>query len=216
MNYNIAMRYYIFAAKAYIVYQKEGNLSDRVLNFANFLRMHYGVYCDTPSYHLDDDVHVTNWNEYIKDCIEQAEYILLVCTKELKEKLVGQSHSRVEMTKSTGPYILSSTLNSLIETNPRTLPIILEEGSRKYIPTHLQSTTIYTISFDALSTAEYIDKLAAKKLLDEPKYKDLRSLVAKLLRQREIMKPVVAQTPPNLTSKLFCIVARAQMNISQL
>ena len=197
------MPFNIFAAKAYIVYQNEGNLSDRVLNFANFLRMHCGVNCDTTSYHLDK--HVTNWNEYIKDRIEKAEYILLVCTRKLNEKLIGQSHSRVEMTKSTGPYILSSTLNSLIETNPKTLPIILEEGSRKYIPSHLQSTTIYTISFDALSTVEHIDKQAAKKLLDEPKYKDLRSLAAKLLRQLEIMKPVVAQTPPNLTSKAFVL-----------
>ena len=176
--------------------------------------MHCGVNCDIASYHLDDDV--TNWNEFIKEGIKKVEYILLVCTKELNEKLTGQSHCRVEMTTSTGPFILSSTLNSLLETNPRTLPIILEEDSRKYIPTHLQSTTIYIIPFDGLSTAEYIDKQAAKKLLDMPKYKGLRSLTAKLLRQREILKPTVAQIPPNLTSKIFCVVARAQIDIPQV
>lgn len=168
------------------------------------MRIHCGVNCDTTSYHLDKDV--TNWNEYIKDRIEDTEYILLVCTKELKEKLVGQSHSRVEMTKSIGPYILSSTLNSLLETKPKTLPIILEEGSRKYIPTHLQSTTIYNIEFNTLPTAEYIDKQEADRMLDIPKHKDLRSLVAKLLRQPEVTKPKVKPHPPDLTSKIFCAV----------
>ena len=158
------------------MYQNEGNLSDDVVNLANFLCFHCGVNCDITSYHLDENV--TNWNEFIKGCIEKAEYILLVCTKTLSEKLVGQSHSRVEMTTLTGPYILSSTLNSLIEANPRTLPIILEESNRKYIPTHLQSTTIYTISFGTLPAKQAVE------ILDMPKYKDLRSLVARLLTHK--------------------------------
>ena len=163
------------------MYQNEGNLSGDVINLANFLRFHYGVDCDITSYHLVKDV--TNWNEFIKNCIEKAEYILLVCTKALNEKLTCQSHSRVEMTALTGPYILNSTLNSLLETNPKTLPIILEEGSRKYIPTHLQSTTIYTISFDTLPNADCINEQAAKKILDMAEYKDLKSLIARLLGQ---------------------------------
>ena len=175
------------------------------------MRTDCGINCDIASYHLDEDV--TNWSKFIEDGIKNAEYILLVCTKELNEKLTGQSHCRVEMTTSTGPYILSSTLNSLLETNTKTLPIILEEGSRKYIPTHLQSTTIYIIPFGALPSAKCIEQ---KGLLDMPEYKDLRSLTAKLLHQRQIEKPTVAQTPPNLTSKVFGVVARAQIDIPQI
>ena len=117
------------------MYQNKDDISGHVVNLANFLHMYYGIDCDTTSYHLNKDV--TNWNEFIKDRIEKAEYILLVCTKALNEKLTCQSHSRVEMTTSTGPHILSSTLNSLLETNPKTLPIVLEESSRNYIPRHL-------------------------------------------------------------------------------
>ena len=163
------------------MYQNKDDISGHVVNLANFLHMHCGIDCDTTSYHLNKDV--TNWNEFIKGRIEKAEYMLLVCTKELNEKLTCQSHSRVEMTALTGPYILNSTLNSLLETNPKTLPIILEEGSRKYIPTHLQSTTIYTIAFDTLPNADRINEQVAKKILDMAEYKDLKSLVARLLCQ---------------------------------
>ena len=167
------------------MYQNEGNLSDCVVNLASFLRFHCGVDCDVTSYHLDEDV--TNWNEFIKDRIEKAEYILLVCTKALSEKLVGQCHSRVEMTTSTGPYILSSTLNSLLENNSKTLPIILKESNRKYIPTHLQSMTFYTISLGTIPNAECITKQAVKEMLDMPKYNGLRSLVARLLHWPEVV-----------------------------
>ena len=169
------------------MYQNEGNLSGDVINLANFLRFHYGVDCDITSYHLAKDV--TNWNEFIKDRIEKAEYILLVCTKALNEKLTCQSHSRVEMTTLIGPHILSSTLNSLLETNPKTLPIILEESSKKYIPRHLQSMTVYTISFGTL--ADYITEQTAMEILDNPKYKHLRSLVAKLLHSPEVVASAV-------------------------
>ena len=185
------------------MYQKEGNLSEHVINIADFLCCHCGVNCDISSYHLDKDV--TNWNEFITDHIKKAEYILLVCTKELNKKLTGQSHSRVEMTKSTGPHILSSALNSLLENNPRALPIITEGGNRNYIPTLLQSTTVYTISLDALSSAITANQ-EAEKILNDFKYKDFRSLVAKLIDQPEVEKPRVAQHQPNLTSKIFCII----------
>ena len=171
------------------MYQNEGNLSGGIIKLANFLRFHCGVDCDITSYHLNKDV--TNWNEFIKDRIEKAEYILLVCTKALNEKLTCQSHSRVEMTTSTGPHILSSTLNSLLETNPKTLPIILEESSRKYIPRHLQSMTVYIISFDTLPNADCITEQTATEILDNPKYKDLRSLVAKLLHSPEVVASAV-------------------------
>ena len=172
------------------MYQKEGNISEHVINLANFLRCGCGVNCDITSYHLDENV--TNWNDFITNHIRKAEYILLVCTKELNEKLIGQSHSRVEMTESDGPYILSSTLNYLLENNPRVLPIITTEGSRNYIPTLLQSTTFYTISLDVLSSAISANQ-EAKKILNDPKFKNVKSLVAKLTDQPEIEKPKVAQ-----------------------
>ena len=175
------------------MYQNEGNLNGDVINLENFLRFHCGVDCDITSYHLAKDV--TNWNEFIKDRIEKAEYMLLVCTKALNEKLTCQSHSRVEMTTLTGPHILSSTLNSLLETNPKTLPIILEESSRKYIPRHLQSMTVYIISFDTL--ADYITEQTAMEILDNPKYKDLRSLVAKLLHLPEVASAVTTNKSMN-------------------
>ena len=169
------------------MYQNKDDISGHVVNLANFLHMHCGIDCDTTSYHLNKDV--TNWNEFIKGRIEKAEYMLLVCTKELNEKLTCQSHSRVEMTALTGPYILNSTLNSLLETNPKTLPIILEESSKKYIPRHLQSMTVYTISFGTL--ADYITEQTAIEILDNPKYKDLRSLVAKLFHSPEVVASAV-------------------------
>ena len=129
-----------------------------------------------------------------------------MCTKELKELMDGQSHNRVEMTRSTGPYILSSTLKSLLETKPKTLPVILEEDSREYIPSFLQSMTIYNISFNSLPDAQYTDEQDAKDVLDNnPQYKDLRSLVAKLSGQQEVEKPKVAPHPPNLTSKILFV-----------
>jgi len=185
------------------VYQNKGNLCDQVESLANFLRKCCGIKCDIPSYHLNEQV--TNWSEYIEKCINNSEYILLVCTKELKESLAGQSHNRVEMTRTTGPYILSSTLKSLLETKPKTLPVILEEGSRKYIPAFLRSTTIYTISFNSLPDAESTDEQATEDILNDLQYKDLRSLVAKLSGQQEIEKPEVAPHPPNLTSKTLFV-----------
>ena len=190
---------YIFAAKAFIVYQNKGNLCDQVYNFACFLRARCGVDCDVASYHLDKNV--TDWNNYIVERINNAEYILLVCTKELQEQLADhRHHKKVEMTKSSGPFILSTAFNSLLEGKPKTLPIILEEGSRKYIPTLLQSTTIYTIPFDSFTS---IDQQAAEGMLEDPNYKDLKSLVFKLCGQPEKVKPPVASQPPNLTSRII-------------
>lgn len=198
--YQLQCYYYIIIAKAYIVYQKEGNISEHVIKLAKLLRCGCGVNCDITSYHLNEDV--TNWNDSITDHIKKAEYILLVCTKELNEKLTGQSHSRVEMTESDGPYILSSTLNYLLENNRKVLPIITEEGSRKYIPKHLQSTTFYTISLDVLCSAISANQ-DAKKILNDSKYKNFKSLVAMLTDQPKVEKPKVAHKSPNLTSKIF-------------
>lgn len=166
------------------MYQNKGDFNDHVVNLAYFLRVHCGINCDITSYHLFEDV--INWNEFIKGRIERAEYILLVCSKELNEKLTGQHHSRVEMTESIGPHILSSTLNSLLQTKQKTLPIILEESDIKYIPTHLQSTTIYIISFNTLPNAESITEQEAKEIMDMAEHKDFKSLVARLLCQNTI------------------------------
>lgn len=160
--------------------------------------------CDIASYHLKKPI--ANWSKFIEGRIEDAEYILLVCTKELKEQLAGQSHNRVEMTNSTGPHILSSTLNVLLEYNPRTLPIILEEDSKNYIPMHLRSGTIYAIAFDSLPNADFMDKRAVMNILHSPEHKDLRSLVTRLLNQQEILKPPVASKPPDLTSKIILLL----------
>ena len=186
------------------MYQNEENLCDQVDNFVEFLRCHCAVDCDVASYHLDKDI--TNWDKHIEQCITtRAEYILLVCTKKLDEKLNGQCHSRVEMTRSSGPHILSTTLNSLLVTL-KTLPIVLDEHSKEYVPTSYKATTIYTISFGSLPTAATITKQDAKKILDMPEHKGLRSLVAKLLGQQEVVKPPVALQPPILTSKICLIV----------
>ena len=194
--------YYVFIAKVFIVYHNEGNLSNQVNNLADFLRARCGVDCDIASYHLDEDV--TDWNDYIVKCIKDAQYILLVCTKELQEQLADhQHHNRVEMTNSDGPCILSTALNFLLRGKPKTLPIILEEGSRKYIPTYLQSTTIYTIPFDYFTDAASIGQQAPEGVLEDPKYKDLRRLVSRLCGQSENLKPSVASQPPNLTSKII-------------
>ena len=184
------------------MYQNEGKIREHVIDLAEFLAK-CGVKCDIASYYLDENVN--DWNDFIAECITRTEYILLVCTKKLNEKLTGQSHSRVEMAKSDGPYILSSTLKSLLENSQGTLPIILEKGNRNYIPMFLQSTTIYTISLDALSSAISASQ-EPKEILNDSKYKDLRSLVARLTGQSEVEKPEVAQQPPNLTSKLFCML----------
>lgn len=106
------------------------------------------------------------------------------------------------MTYSIGPSILSNTLY-LLSTDKHTVPIILEEGDRKYVPRHLDQTSIYVVSFASLPDAESIDDHEVVRLLDNPQYKSLRSLVARLLGQNEIEKPIVAPHPPNLTSKVF-------------
>ena len=185
------------------MYQNKGDLCDQVHDFVDFLRFHCSVDCDVVSYYLNKNI--INWDKHIEQCIAGAEYILLVCTKELDERLNGQCHNRVEMTRSSGPHILSTTLNSLLVTS-KTLPIILEEHSKKYVPTSYKSTTIYTISFGSLPIAANTTKQEAKKILDMPEHKDLRSLVAKLLGQPEVVKPPVASNPPNLTSKICLIV----------
>ena len=179
------------------MYQNEGDISDYVINLANFLR-HCGVNCDIPSYHLNEDV--KDWDDFIAKCIEKAEYILLVCTKELNEKLTGQSHNKVEMINAGGPYIFSSTLKSLLAKSKKTLPVILEEGNKKYIPHLLQSTTIYTISLGALSDAISANQ-KAKKILNDSKFQNFKSLFARLTGQELVPKPEVAQSPPKLSSK---------------
>ena len=193
--------YCIFTAKAFIVYQNGGDLCNQVDNFSEILRTHCSVDCDVASYHLHEDI--TNWNVYIQQCIKCTECVLLVCTEELLERLNGQFHERIEMTRLSGPYILSTALQSLLETTSKILPVILDKQSKKYIPVYLQSTTNYTISFGSLPNAASIAKQDAEKILDMPKYKDFRSLVIKLLGQKEVIKPPVASEPPILTGKII-------------
>ena len=185
------------------MYQNEGDLCDEVHNFVDFLRFHCSVDCDVASYHLNKDI--TNWDRHIEECITHAEYILLVCTKQLDERLTGQHHNRVEMTRSSGPHILSTTLNSLLVTS-KTLPIILDENSKMYIPTSYKATTIYTIFLGSLPIAANTTEQDTKRILDMPEYQDLRSLVTKLLGRKEVVKPPVAPKPPDLTSKICFIV----------
>lgn len=194
---------FVHAAKAFIVYHNKDNLCDQVLYFADFLHF-FGITCDIPAYHLQEDI--INWSNFIEKQIKCAEYILLVCTKELNYLLRSQSHCEVRMTQLNGPHILNSTLNSLLKTK-FTLPIILELGSKKYVPTNLQETKIYTVSFDGLPDFKDNDQDSVKGMLDTmPQYTDLRSLVAKLLDQQEYKQPKVAPHPPDFTSKIFCTV----------
>ena len=143
------------------MYQNEGNLCDQVDNFVDFLRCHCAVNCDVALYHLDKDI--TNWDKHIKQCITRAEYILLVYTKELDERLNGHHLNRIEMTRLRGPHILSTTLNSLLVSS-KTLPIVLDEHSKEYVPTSYKATTIYTISFGSFPIAANTTEQDAKKI----------------------------------------------------
>ena len=118
------------------MYQNDGNLCDQVDNFSGILRT-CSIDCDVASYYLHKDI--TNWNVCIQQCIKYTKCILLVCTKELLERLNGQFQERIEMTRSSGPYILSTALQCLLETKPKILPIIVDKQSMEYIPAYLRS-----------------------------------------------------------------------------
>ena len=181
------------------MYQNNGNLCDQVDNFSDILRA-CAIDCDVASYYLHKDI--ANWNVCIQQCIKCTEYILLVCTKELLERLNGQSRERIEMTRSSGPYILSTALQCLLETKSKILPIILDEQSKKYIPAYLQSKTNYTISFGSLPDAASITKQDVEKILEQ---KDFKSLVVKLLGQKEVIKPPVASEPPIFKGEIILV-----------
>jgi len=186
------------------VYQDDTGLEEKVGQLANVLRW-IGVDCDCNLYHTTDNI--DNWDKWSQEQIQDAGFVLLVCTKPLYQKLNAKTNNKIQFS-CTG-YIQRNALSALVEKEPEHfLPIILSEDDKQYVPNSLSQGTINVIPCEEIARSYPRDDNPPTK--EERQYtikealtsKDFRRLVAKLTGQTEYEKPELAKKVPNLTSKL--------------
>ena len=170
------------------MYAKEENDpdGDQVLCLSNLL-IRCGISCEIDLYHTDDNI--LDWSNWVKDKLEQCNFIILVCSRTMFSALVERNdNARVEMAAA---YINRLTLKHYLEQGvQKYLPLCINDPPPNCIPPTLLGKTQYHFPYNKL-LSEIPEGTTAHEVLDYPDFASLRSLVATLTGQQETPIPSI-------------------------
>lgn len=198
---------------AFILYAKEDYdaYGEQVLQLSNLLN-NCGVHCDIDLYHLNDNI--PDWSFWVGKNLEyciasENSHIILVCSSTMITTLEERSdNARVEM---VGGYIDRLTLRHYLEKGAQQfLPIFINDDSlTDCVPPSLSGRTCYYFPYDKLTKIP--ENSTAKQILDHPDFASLRSLVATLTKQQEILSPPVGTGKLCVGCNENCIASYSQL-----
>lgn len=129
--------------KIFISYAHESSkLSDMVLNFSNYLRSR-GLDSEIDQY---EESPPEGWPKWMLRQIQQADYVLVVCSKLFYERsndFSGQSDGAGVKWETN---LILQQLYNINTNNIKFIPIFFDESSKDYIPLPLQPYTHYFIN----------------------------------------------------------------------
>lgn len=151
-----------------------------------------GINCDIDLYHINDNI--PDWSFWVgknlQYCIaSEHSHVILVCSPTMIATLEERSdNARVQMVAG---YIDRLALRHYLEEGAhKFVPLFINDDSLPgCVPPSLSGKTCYNFPYDKLT--EIPDNATAKQILDHPDFASLRSLVATLTKQQEILSPAV-------------------------
>ena len=205
--------YFLYTGfSAFILYSKEENdpYGDQVLCLSNLL-CNCGINCDIDLYHTNDNI--TDWSFWVGKSLEyhissQYSYVILICSPIMISTLEERNdNARLEMVAG---YIDRLTLRHYLQIGAqRVLPVFINNRPDEYVPPNLSGRTRYHFLYDKL--AEMPVDTPAQEVLNHPDFASLRSLVATLTGQQEILPPGIgpgkSQIVDSSIRETSCIVA---------
>lgn len=158
--------------KVFISYcQQNKEFSDIVFNFANKL-IDEGIDVILDQYIQSPP---EGWPRWMENSIEQADFVIMVCTEEYNNRVMGKTESGVGRGVKWEGNIIYQHLYNGDSLNTRFIPIVFCDNDIKNIPKSIQGATYYNVNnseeFDALYW-----RLRGINPMEKPKLGKLRPL----------------------------------------
>ena len=174
---------------------------DDIVDLADILR-HCGFNCMVDHYVGE---HPPNWNLWTEQKIRESQYVLLVYTPTLAERMKSPQDHTLNMAK--GKYYANMIVNLVHP--PKFIPVYLNNyvpsipANHDWLPSQIRMTTVYHLNIAQLGqaiqvpdgTPEHVFRAKLQAALHEPRFREVANLVYHLLKESDIVPPVPAQNP---------------------
>lgn len=172
--------------KVFISYCQESIVfSDRVLQFSNKLRSE-GIDTILDQY---EESPAEGWPRWMENSITKAKFVILVCTKEYLNRVMGNTDLGVGKGVKWESNIIYQHLYNDDSLNERFIPVIFSEEDKSFIPMPLQGVTYYNIS-DAKRYDALYWRLRGINKKEKPELGKLRPLPAKERKSLYVTSPI--------------------------
>jgi hypothetical protein len=129
--------------KVFISYCQESvDFSDKVLHFSNKLRSE-GIDTILDQY---EESPKEGWPRWMENSINGSDYILLICTQEYLNRLMGRTEKGIGKGVKWESNIIYQHLYNDDTLNERFIPVVLQSVDVNHIPMPLQGATYYDVS----------------------------------------------------------------------
>lgn len=143
------------AVKVFISYAHESvELSNSVLEFSNLLRSK-GIDSEIDQY---EEAPAEGWPKWMMRQVQQADFVLICCSKLFYERANDFSGNEAGLGVKWETSLILQQLYGLSTNNTKFIPIIFDDGDKKYIPLPLQPYTYYQVDSDS-KKQQLIDRL---------------------------------------------------------
>lgn len=169
--------------------QESIEFSDMVLEFSNKLRSE-GIdtildqYVESPK---------EGWPRWMENSIEASNFVILVCTKEYFNRIMGKTSTGVGKGVKWEGNIIYQHLYNNEALNEKFIPVVFNENDINFIPMPLQGVTHYDVSKPFRYDKLYW-RLRGVDIKDKPKLGKLRSLPEKERKSLYVTSPIDVPT----------------------
>lgn len=202
----------LFLLVCFIVYiNNEADPGRKQIHILSNLLCHCAVHCKIDQYY--HNIAIPDWDQWISNqlqcCISLKGYILLECSQSMYNLLENMKvNNRIEMADA---HVYSFTLRHILRTHTdRFIPFYIDDATSDYTPTCLASKTIYRLPISELPQ-DFVSEILEQKsvsnfqILEDSRFRSLRSLIATLTGQHEIPQPLIGKTCKNHHIQKFII-----------
>jgi len=131
---------------------------DRILALADQLRKD-GLDCHLDQYEVAPP---QGWARWMRERIEQSDYVLVVCTETYQRRATGQEEAGKGLGVTWEGALTENEVYNQGAVNPKFIPVVFRLEDKSYIPTFLG-----TVSFYVLDSQAGYEKLY-RRLTDQP------------------------------------------------
>ncbi len=185
--------------KVFISYSHDSSEhADRVLELSDRL-VNEGINCILDQY---EDSPPEGWNMWMDRNIEDANFVLMICTETYYKRVTGEEESAKGLgVKWEGKLIYQHIYKSDSKNN-RFIPVIFKSEHKEFIPTPLQDATHYCLDM-ADGYDDLYRRLTPQPITKKPQLGKLRTLPPRERKQNFFAAQVMLSKLPTTGKDLF-------------